>query len=202
MNNHKLDIELYGFSGKSGVGKNYIAETLFVDKLTKKIQKNTLIMAFADHIKIDMCIKNNFNYDDVYYNKNEDTRKAMQIYGTENGRDKYGENIWLDALAYWMQTYYDRGIRRFIITDVRFENEMMFVKKCGGTNIYISAPNRINNSQNNSGTDLHVSENSINTSSVDYIINNDTEVTQEQLSSSIDDVINEIFNKSHVKILK
>ena len=32
------------------------------------------------------------------------------------------------------------GVSRGLITDVRFENEMQFIKKCGGYNILVEHP--------------------------------------------------------------
>lgn len=185
MDNKKLDIELYGFCGKSGVGKNYVAERVFYNIINRNSPKNTLIMAFADHIKIDMCIKQNFKYEDVFYNKTDEIRRHLQTYGTEMGRDVYGENIWVDAMIYWIQTYYDRGVKRFIITDVRFENEMQFIKKCGGYNILVEAPSRSTISPDNA---MHVSENSLNNNYIDYRINNDR-TSSDKLESSIEDMI-------------
>ena len=48
-------------------------------------------MAFADHFKIDAINKENLKYENVFGEKDEYTRKQLQLIGTENGRDKYGE---------------------------------------------------------------------------------------------------------------
>ena len=60
------------------------------------------------------------------------TRKKLQEIGTEMGRNKYGDNIWIDIVYNWMKVYSSRGIKRFIITDVRFENETYMIKTLGG----------------------------------------------------------------------
>ena len=41
-----------------------------------------------------------------------------------------------------MKVYVSRGIRRFIITDVRFENEVKFIKQLNGIIIRVFAPDR------------------------------------------------------------
>ena len=45
-------MEIFGFSGKMGSGKNYVAEKFFLPNLSKK---NSLVIGFADHLKIDCC---------------------------------------------------------------------------------------------------------------------------------------------------
>ena len=86
-------------------------------------------MAFADHFKIDAINKQNLQYDKVFGEKDNETRKQLQYMGTENGRDKYGQDIWINTLDTWMKLYHERGIERFIITDLRFKNEYEYLKK-------------------------------------------------------------------------
>jgi dephospho-CoA kinase len=132
-------MEIYGFIGNMGCGKNYIAEKIFLPKLKSK---PTLVMAFADHFKITAICFQNLTYDKVFGEKDNHTRKILQELGTELGRDKYGDDIWLKVMTNWMRVYNERGIERFIITDVRFENEVNFIKDLNGKIIKIDAPNR------------------------------------------------------------
>ena len=82
-----VDIEIFGFSGLLGSGKNYVAESLFIPNLP---QKPTLCMGFADHIKIDICTKRNVDYDLLFHSKDCNTRRLLQLEATENGRMVYG----------------------------------------------------------------------------------------------------------------
>ncbi len=132
-------MEVFGFIGNMGCGKNYIAEKVFLPKLKSK---PTLVMAFADHFKITAICFQNLEYEKVYGEKDEYTRKQLQQLGTELGRDKYGDAIWLKVLYNWMKVYNERGIERFIITDVRFENEVNFIKSLNGKIIKIEASDR------------------------------------------------------------
>ena len=52
-------MEIFGFSGKIGSGKNYVSEKLFLPLLP---YKQTLVMALADHFKVDACSKDNLAY--------------------------------------------------------------------------------------------------------------------------------------------
>jgi len=136
------NIEIYGFMGNLGEGKNYIAEEIFVNKIKEYNDKSTLIMAFADHLKINGICFNNLEYDKVFIKKDTETRKKLQEIGTELGRDKYGKDIWIKIVYNWIKLYVSRGIKRFIITDVRFENEVQFIKHMKGVIIRIYAPDR------------------------------------------------------------
>lgn len=140
MNNHvDIDIEVYGFCGKLGTGKNYVAEKLFIAQLPAKA---TMVMAMADQIKINCCVKDRIPFENLFGEKTESSRKLLQKRGTEEGRDVYGEDIWIRYIDNWIKVYASRGIERFIITDLRFPNEIAWCKSIGGKVIGIVAPQR------------------------------------------------------------
>jgi len=150
------NIEIYGFIGNMGVGKDYIGK-LFIEN--KNDNKPFLIMAFADHFKIHAICFENLEFDKVYGQKDFQTRKRLQEIGTEFGRDKYGDDIWCNVLYSWIKVYSLRGIKRFIITDVRFENEANFIKSLGGTIIKIEAFDRnLKRLEQESNGDLQILE--------------------------------------------
>lgn len=132
-------VEIFGLLGHQGVGKNYIAEKILPKLLPKK---NTVVLAFADHFKIDCISKYGAEYNKVYGEKDFKTRKLLQKVGTEEGRNKYGDDIWIKTLDNWIKTLNSRGVERFIISDVRFENEAKWIKSCNGKVIKINAPKR------------------------------------------------------------
>jgi hypothetical protein len=150
------NIEIYGFIGNMGVGKDYIGK-LFIEN--KNDNKPFLIMAFADHFKIHAISFENLEFDKVYGQKDFQTRKRLQEIGTELGRDKYGDDIWCNVLNNWIKVYSLRGIKRFIITDVRFENEANFIKSLGGKIIKIEALDRnLKRLEQESNGDLQILE--------------------------------------------
>ena len=166
-------MEIIAFAGNLKTGKNYVAEKLFLPLLSKK---STLVRGFADHFKVDSINKGNLKYENVFGEKDEKTRNQLQLLGTENGRNKYGDNIWIDTLDTWMKIYYDRGINRFIITDVRFLNEIEYLKSKNAKIIKIEAPKRQLHNLNekiNQNILNHVSETELNNYKFEYIINND-----------------------------
>ena len=131
-------MEIIGLMGHQGVGKNFIA-----DLLLKNLPiKNTIIIAFADHFKVDCICKHNCDYNKIFGEKDFETRRLLQKVGTEEGRNKFGKNIWINVVETWIKLLNERGVNRFIISDVRFVNEAEWVKKMNGILIKIDAPKR------------------------------------------------------------
>lgn len=196
MNTCKI---LIGLSGKMGVGKDYIAHNIILPYLEKKNIK-TLIIAFADQIKVNTSVKNNISLSKMYDTKNENIRKLLQKEGTENGRDKYGNNIWIDYVDKWTDIYSKRGIQAFIITDCRFKNEVEYIKKNNGVIFRIEAPlrnkERIYNEKNSLEIQKHISEIDLDDYKFDNIINNDyiSNEDNELLNRNIKDKIYTILN--------
>jgi hypothetical protein len=170
-------MEIIGFLGKRGVGKDFIASKLF-----QKQNQPTLLVAFADHFKIDGIVDLNLEFDKVFGEKDIYTRKKLQDLGTKFGRDQKNPNIWIDKLENWIRIHYQRGIKRFIVTDLRFQNEVDWIHKLGGKVIKIEAPNRNLdrikreelNLDSNQETRNHISELGIEKiTNYDYLIHND-----------------------------
>ena len=130
-------MEIIGFLGKRGVGKDYVASKLF-----KKQTQPTLLVALADHFKIDGIVDLNLDFNKVFGEKDLETRKKLQDLGTKYGREQCKPNIWIDKLENWIRIHHKRGIKKFIVTDLRFQNEVDWIHKLGGLVIKIEAPSR------------------------------------------------------------
>lgn len=61
-------------------------------------------------------------------------RLALQLMGTEVGRDVFHEDFWVIRLKKFMQ---DNPYQNYVITDVRFQNEIDFVHSMQGVTIEI-----------------------------------------------------------------
>lgn len=59
-------------------------------------------------------------------------RRALQLMGTEAGRNVFHKDIWMYALERRMETGKD-----YVITDVRFPNEIEFIHNLGGVVVRI-----------------------------------------------------------------
>lgn len=59
-------------------------------------------------------------------------RKALQLIGTEVGRDIFHTDLWVIKAKKQMHNLMSMGIENFVITDVRFANEMNMLHDEGG----------------------------------------------------------------------
>lgn len=64
-------------------------------------------------------------------------RQLLQRCGTEAGRNLLGEDVWVNALLSRME---DGG--RYVVTDIRFRNEVAAVLRLGGQVVRITRPGR------------------------------------------------------------
>lgn len=132
---------LIGLSGKMGCGKDYIANKYIIPYLESKGHK-TMVWSFADQIKVNVMVKYNISYNNVYVEKSDFTRTLLQKEGTEFGREKQGKEIWIRYLDAWTEILKNKNVDTLIITDVRFQNEIEYIKKKNGIVIRIDAADR------------------------------------------------------------
>jgi phosphomevalonate kinase len=192
---------LIGISGKAGCGKDYITQNWIIPFLQNELQKSCLQLSFADQIKVNVMTQNDIDYNDVYVNKTKDTRKLLQLEGTEYGRMKHGKDIWIKYFSNWVDIFKKRGIKNIITPDVRFINEIDYIKSNGGIVIRIIAPLRNEKRlQEESGGDIniyndlknHISEcelDKINDSEFDFVIYNDISDGQDIQMSKLQDFL-------------
>ena len=90
-----------------------------------------------------------------------------------------------------MTTFYTRGIERFIISDLRFQNEVDWIKKLNGVVIKIVSEERFNirlqNETNGDSKKIEKIKNHPSESGIDKIINFDFQINN--------DLNNNIFNE-------
>lgn len=169
---------IIGLSGKIGSGKNYIAEKILYNILIKK-SKNVSIIAFGDYLKMMCYTYDNISYEKLFINKDEDTRKILQTRGTD--ARKSDDNVFIKMLDCNMKILFDRNTDVIIVTDVRFNIEVDFLKSKNSILIRINAINRtIDKMKDECGTkntlsiSTHKSETELdNYNGFDYTINND-----------------------------
>lgn len=126
-------VEVLGLSGKARSGKDFLAQKVAVPL-------GFMPLALANHFKVSAIAK---GLEDLpveamdirqmwEIDKDDLHRKALQLEGTERGRKVYGDDIWCRHLEAWMYYFALKGYRRFVVTDVRFPNEVEWVKSLGG----------------------------------------------------------------------
>lgn len=162
---------IIGFSGKMGAGKNYIAENIASELFDDGFRVHYL--AFADQMKLEIAARYpEYDYDSLFVNKTPDVRKLLQEYATEFGRDVYGDDMWIYTLNMRLHMLYKTRIpgkiNIYIITDVRFLNELEWIEKNNGLVIRVDAPLRTD-----AAPGMHVSETELDNYPFKYRINND-----------------------------
>lgn len=130
-------IELIGLAGGAGVGKDTLAARYFR-------AYGYLSAALADEIKVRVVASGRATFEEVFVTKPPHIRQLLQEEGTERGRDLYGEDYWCNVLEAKLRVnaYRWGDLRRYVCTDVRFPNEVAWVRRLGGRVFKIDAPTR------------------------------------------------------------
>ena len=177
-------INVIGISGKAGTGKDHISQ-----QFLRPLGYHQYSLSW--HFKVDIVGKGLASYQDVFFNKPPEVRRMLQQMGTEEGRMKYGEDVWLDHAYTWMTLFEETwGINKFVIADIRFPNEVKFIQKHGGKVLRIDAPLRAMKSNLSIEARLHSSETALDLfTEFDEVIHNDP-----QYADSIESQISVILN--------
>lgn len=101
-------------------------------------------------------------------------RRLLQVFGTEVGRDLFGENVWVDIMAKRASAALEGG-HNVIVTGLRFINEIEAIIKLGGETWWVD--------RGFTPTSQHASENSVTPDDFDVIIDN---------TGSIEDLYTEV----------
>lgn len=170
------NITVIGLSATAGTGKDYVG------KLIKQHGFHNISLAW--HFKIQCISHGEATYEEVFDTKPPRVRRLLQILGTEQGRDVWGEDIWVNTMFAWMTLYHkDWGIDKFVIPDVRFPNELRAIQQLGGK-VYRVIGDRLGDLTEEAWS--HASENSL-TDDMDlydgFIDNNQGSNLDEQLNS-------------------
>jgi len=118
-------MQIIGLSGKSGSGKDHVAN----------IMANLWdyhLLPLSLPVKLDAIAKYGCTYAEVFDDKPTEIRNLLQQIGTEDGRDVFGEEVWIYytlSMAKWMSQNW--GIQKFVIPDIRFQNELKFLTQLG-----------------------------------------------------------------------
>jgi hypothetical protein len=138
MNN----LSIIGITGRKRSGKDTIGHYL-VDK------HNYIRVGFADALKESCKVLFGLSDDQLYGTDKQkeeideywgySARQILQKIGTDLYREnistvlpKISNDIWIRVLERKIMNYHKQGFNKFVITDVRFPNELEFVKKLNG----------------------------------------------------------------------
>ena len=150
-------MKLIGPSGKAGSGKNFLAQKVLAPL-------GWLECALADEIKIRGVAVGVGNYDELFHRKPPGIRQWLQEEGTERGRQVFGEDMWVDAMMARLTRVKETwGFEQFVVTDVRFPNEVRAIQARGGWVFRVESPERAAASPLQASAREHSSETALDT---------------------------------------
>lgn len=157
---------LIGFSGKLGAGKDFFADLFFARLL--RCRK----LAFADALKREAMVVHGLSFEETYLRKSERSRRVLQEHGV--GARVADPDHWVRRVQTEVRVEELRGVHHFLLTDVRFPNEVRWIASCGGTVVRIVAPERTALRAASEGGDpgSHSSETALDAHSFEYVIHN------------------------------
>jgi dephospho-CoA kinase len=135
-----------GFAGPQGAGKDTCGKLLaehyryihaaFANPVRVALYAlNPLVELDNGIIARLQTIVDKIGWDSAKRNS-KDLRQLMQRMGTEAGRDIHGRDCWIRIADSLLSLNRD-----VVFTDVRFSNEVEYIKACGGIIIYIQKNN-------------------------------------------------------------
>lgn len=176
---------IVGLTGPAGVGKDTAANVMVRElgftrlALADPIKKAITILdpflnKFGDRLTADLAA---FESDGVigsesyfrawdYVKQMPEARRLLQVFGSEVGRDMFGENVWIDKM------YRDaEGLPLVVVPDIRFHNEATFLKRHNGFVVSIRRPGvgPVND---------HISDRGLPATLIDYTLPNDGDLRQ------------------------
>jgi len=165
MNKFIIGLSGWARSGKDSVGdvlqgEHEFARRAFADPMRDSMYKlNPLVTIVMDApmLRLQDAV-DGYGWD--WAKENTDARRLLQIYGTEIGREMFGENFWVDQAFKGLEE-----LRQIVFTDTRFPNEAQRVKDSGGTVWRITRPGV-------EAANDHASEHALDDWNFDYHINN------------------------------
>lgn len=133
---------LIGLCGYTGVGKDEVAKHLVS-------QHGFVRVAFADAMRDDLYTLNPwihptgmqlaFIVDALGWDRAKrdysEIRRLLQVYGTEVGRNGFGENVWIDRAVAEIKKH-----PNVVVTDVRFDNEVTALRQLRAKIVHVSRP--------------------------------------------------------------
>lgn len=168
---------LIGLSGYARSGKDTAAELLCLNYAFKR-------HSFADVMRDSMYKLNPYATDKIRVAELVDehgwdvaktypeVRRLLQVFGTEVGREMFGQNFWIDQAFKQIDP-----AANVVIADVRFPNEADAIKQRGGHVIRI-------NRHNVTAVNSHKSEHAMDNYLFDHVIYND---------GTLDDLADNVF---------
>lgn len=137
---------IIGLSGYAQVGKDTVAQYLvdnygyrrvaFADQIRKALYRLDPVLTDIDEfswVTLSNAV-DHVGWETLKQNSGE-ARRLLQRFGTEVGREMFGDNFWVDQAL--------KGVSKFdkvVVTDVRYPNEYKAIKRLEGKIVRIVKP--------------------------------------------------------------
>lgn len=166
---------LIGISGKKRHGKDSLCTSLQLRL------KESIRLAFADPLREEVALALGVTVEHIDNNKYL-FREMLQAWGCL--RRKFDESYWIEQLdEEWNFPLAARKI--IVIPDVRFQNELDYIKSNGGITIRINRPGF-------DSSDSHVSETELDGATFDYYFDC---VTMDDIDKAAESLVNQLKAK-------
>jgi len=120
------ELAIIGLAAKIAKGKDHMASII-------SARRGFFQLSFTDHLKMTLIGRGEMTWEEAYVTKPKWVRERLQQYGTEEIRDKVEAAFWVNALEGWIQIFHKRHrITKFVISDVRFLNEVEWIHENEG----------------------------------------------------------------------
>lgn len=178
---------IIGLSGYAQTGKDTVAEHLvgkygyrriaFADPIRKALYTLDPLIEVAEFNSVHLSSAVNGMGWEETKRQSPETRRLLQVLGTEIGREMFGQDFWVN------QAMKNAGkFDKIVLTDVRFPNEFRAIKAREGIIIRIVKPGT-------GAVNGHASETALDNFSFDATIVNDGSIYE--LSQKIDSLMKE-----------
>jgi hypothetical protein len=185
---------LIGITGNAGTGKDTVGSMLAAKhQFYRAAFAQSLRMAAVDIFQLHPSV-----FDDRVLKESKDSywnlspREMLQLLGTEAGRKVFGPDVWIKSLARSLNT---STKSRYVITDVRFKNEIEWILDNNGHIIHLTR----DGCDGNVGIPSHASEQKLDLSiypkgRIFYVDNNNSLI---DLAESVDSIFSFIRTTIH-----
>lgn len=133
------DVQVFGFSGKMGSGKDFVAQHVFQPLIG---QERFVILSFADAMKIQCIVEEHVPRELIYGRKTSQSRQTLQAWG-KTKRATCGQDVFIRYLHETILNHLSRGVKLILVTDVRFVEEVKYIEeRLQGKVVRVVAPQR------------------------------------------------------------
>ena len=172
---------IIGLSGKKRSGKNTVAK-LIATSTPLRVKE----FAFADPLKEEVCKACGISRTILEQNK-DNFRLILQGWGTDFRRKMHGDDYWIKKTGMALHAaVMSEQADIFVCTDLRFENEADFLRKCGATIVRVNRTSPTD--------DEHASETDLDNYKFDFVINNSS--TLNALASDVQMLLHNLHIKT------